>query len=155
MVKLLKIKAISFLILLASVSFFPDTAEAKKAIEIKGTCTKFSYRTYDHTALCKPGMLNIAADDKRVAFMFLAQDMIMSFSGDGNKQLNGEIFGVLPIDRVTFSKAGNVTPLKAVGSCKFRYPNTNEIFPIDCQSETSEGHFEASFLGVSQVPLGN
>lgn len=124
----------------------PNLAHAVDVTEFAGSCTSFKAGPRDLSRDCRPNMLRNIHPDGRVGFLFASQGRAISFAGPASNRTFDGWMTTQIIDRVIFHDGNDVRPMTAVGRCKYGERKPGEAYPIICDAQTNEGHFEATFI---------
>jgi len=120
-------------------------------VSLSGACANVILYGKSVERKCKAAM-NTLYKDGRSGFYFIADDMILTFSGNGDLQVRKDPnTSSQAIDLVLFNnpEAGGdpskPDKLIAIGKCLFENPFRGRPTQIICKATTERGDFEATF----------
>ena len=150
------------LILSAYLLAFAPTAKAENPMtdlmSISGTCENITLYGRHEERKCK-GAMNILYKDGRSGFYFVGDNMILTFSGDGDQQVRkGANNSTQSIDLVLLNNPQTGDPdkpekLLAIGKCSFENPFLGKPTLLQCSATTERGEFEATFMHDGSEPV--
>ena len=103
-------------------------------------------------------LFNTVYKDGRSGFYFIAEDMILTFSGNGDQQLRqGSDKSTQAIDLVLMNKPGKGPPerpemITAIGECSFENPFLGKPTIVKCSAKTEKGTFAGAFYHDGSEP---
>lgn len=120
-------------------------------VSLSGSCSNVMLYGKSVDRKCKTAM-NTLYKDGRSGFYFIADDMILTFSGNGDQQVRKDPnTSSQAIDLILFNnpKAGGdpnkPDKLVAIGTCLFENPFRGKSTQLICKATTERGEFEATF----------
>ena len=103
-------------------------------------------------------LFNTVYKDGRSGFYFIADDMILTFSGDGDQQVRqGPDKSTQAIDLVLMNKPDKGPPerpdkMTAIGECSFENPFLGKPSIVKCSAKTEKGIFAGIFYHDGSEP---
>jgi hypothetical protein len=160
--------SLAFVLLLAAtlgVDAAPKATSKKKAetskiahmVTVSGECTKLVHAGVSVDG-CKPILINLNYSTGVSAYWFMTEGTIMSFSGDGSRQVKQDPDVVVQaVERVI--QAATIGVLReedtkeetAIGFCRFGNPTTKGS-TLECVAHTQTGRYEGIFVTDGSPP---
>lgn len=123
-------------------------------VDVHGFCDRFIAYDKDVTDRCDDKVANAEYSDGRNSFYFTSSDgvLVVTFSGEGKRQIHqGADVVVQPLDLILANFQGQISRIKAVGTCKFTNPYKGKA-SIICDADTPQGQFSGSFKTDGSEP---
>ena len=145
---------ISSYALIASSAIAQDNLEEPVMASLRGRCIRVVVEGQDLPANCSPDpsnavLINTNYSNGRSGFYVVSNGYIIVFSGMGSMQVKPDPDSVVqPVDLVLFNKVsiGNITQLRAAGTCSYENPNRGIPTKVMCNAQTEHGLFIMEFL---------
>ncbi len=134
-----------------------ETSKIAQMVTVSGECTKLAHAGVSVSG-CKPILLNLNYSTGVSAYWFMTEDTILSFSGDGSRQVEqGPDVVVQAIGKVI--RAATIGVLReedtkeetAIGFCRFGNPTTKGS-TLECVAHTQAGRYEGAFVTDGSPP---
>ncbi|MBL0408644.1 hypothetical protein JKG68_32840 [Microvirga aerilata] len=134
-----------------------EASKIAQLVTVSGACTKL-IQAGSAVEGCKPVLMNLNYSTGVSAYWFMTERLILSFSGDGNRQVEqGPDTAVQAIEKVIVAASANgfknedAKEETAIGFCRFGDPTLKGAM-LECVAHTPAGRYEGAFVTDGSPP---